>query len=255
MNPKYRFTSFLAPHLAKYLQFKLALGYTCFGSETCLSVAKSFDYYLTFRSCSSFADLTENLIANWVYAVASRSARTKNKYLTFARTFIDYLLRLELIRVNSARRIPYLRFHPYRPYIFTLQELQALLKTARQFKNPSPLLAETLECLFFLLYACGLRVGEAFRLRICDVDLKDRTLSLWHTKFHKERLVPFSPQASQRLRTYLARRLDFFPVQNQPRCSPFVPCIKQGLSSTITMEISTQKGRHLGPADARWLPN
>jgi integrase len=47
--------------------------------------------------------------------------------------------------------------------------------------------------LFRVLYACGLRVGEALRLRVGDVDLDAGVLTIWQGKFRKDRLVPLSP--------------------------------------------------------------
>jgi integrase len=45
--------------------------------------------------------------------------------------------------------------------------------------------------LFAVLYGLGLRVGEACRLRLEDVDLERRLLIIRETKFYKSRLVPY----------------------------------------------------------------
>ena len=36
-----------------------------------------------------------------------------------------------------------------------------------------------------VLYATGLRAGEALRLRCCDVDCRDRLLTIWDSKFFR----------------------------------------------------------------------
>jgi integrase len=51
-----------------------------------------------------------------------------------------------------------------------------------------------------LLYVTGLRVGEALRLTIADVDLSRGLLHVRLTKFGKSRLVPISADVMQRLR-------------------------------------------------------
>lgn len=60
--------------------------------------------------------------------------------------------------------------------------------------------------MILLIYACGLRLGEALKLRIQDVDFEEKTLALWNTKFHKERIVPFSSEVGEKLSAYLALR-------------------------------------------------
>ena len=46
-----------------------------------------------------------------------------------------------------------------------------------------------------VLYGAGLRAGEGLRLRCCDVDLHQRLLSIWNTKFFKSRLGTGRAQA------------------------------------------------------------
>ena len=199
------FNSTLARHLQDYLEFKRSLGYTSFSN---VHAAKDFDGYLLFRAVISLRELNESLVANWMHAIPTQAAATKNGKLRFARGFLDYLVRLALISDNPARRIPYLKQKAYKPYIYSLLEIHRILEAARdlQRRYPNRLTGWTMETFVLLLYACGLRLGEAVNLRIEDVDFEQGTLSLWKTKFHKERLVPFSPVVGKKLRAYLARR-------------------------------------------------
>jgi len=198
------FLSPLARHLKAYLEFRQALGYTSFSNP---HAARDFDGYLLFRSVASVRELNESLVANWMHSIPTQAAATKNAKLRFARGFLNYLVRLGLLPDNPARRIPYLRQKAYKPYIYTLQEIHRILEAARsnQRRYPNRLTGWTMETLVLLFYACGLRLGEAINLRIEDVDFEQGALSLWKTKFHKERLVPFSPAVGQRLQAYLAR--------------------------------------------------
>ena len=59
---------------------------------------------------------------------------------------------------------------------------------------------------FALLYGLGLRVGEAVRLKLEDVDLQRDTLFIRETKFSKSRLVPLGPKLAARLRHYVEER-------------------------------------------------
>ena len=199
------FHSALAHHLQAYLEFKQKLGYTSFYN---LHAAKDFDGYLLFRSVTSVRQLDERLVANWMHSIPTQAAATKNAKLRFARGFLNYLVRLDLLPDNPAQRIHYLRQKVYKPYIYTLQEIHRILEAARglQRRYPNRLTGWTMETFVLLAYACGLRLGEAIRLKIEDVDFEQGCLALWKTKFHKERLVPFSPAVGQKLQAYLARR-------------------------------------------------
>jgi len=200
-----RFFSPLARHLKAYLEFRQALGYTSFLNS---HAAKDFDGYLLFRGVSSIRQLDESLVANWMHCVPTQAAVTKNGKLRFARGFLNYLVRLDMLPDNPARRIPYLRQKAHKPHIYALQEIQRILEAARslQRRYPNRLTGWTMETLVLLLYACGLRISEAINLKIEDVDFEQGNLSLWKTKFHKERLVPFSPALGLKLRAYLACR-------------------------------------------------
>lgn len=205
------FRSPLARHLKAYLEFRLSLGYTSFVNS---HAAHDLDHYLLFHGVSTPARLDEALVAGWMHAVPSQAPATKNGKLRFARGFLHYLVRQGLLPDNPARRIPYLRQKAHKPYLYTLAEIHALLEAARalQRRYPNRLTGWTMETMIRLLYACGLRLGEAINLKVADVDFEQRTLSLWKTKFHKERLVPFSPEVALKLRAYLLRRAQARPA-------------------------------------------
>jgi len=211
---KTTFHSFLAPRLKSYLEFRQKLGYTSFAESSNLYRAKELDNYVVFHGFNSIRQLDEGFFVNWIHALPHRSPGTKNTLLWFARGFFNYLIRLGLAHDNPAQRIRDLKTKPYQPYIFTLKEIQALMEEARLHKcrwATKCFLGPTMETIIFLLYACGLRISEALNLKIQDVDFEENLLSLWKTKFHKERLVPFSDAVAQRLKAFLDLRTKRFP--------------------------------------------
>jgi len=129
--------------------------------------------------------------------------------LSFARSLFHYLVRRGLARKNPAERIPVIKGEPSRkPYLYSLHEIKRILEEAGRLKTrfPKRLLGWSLETMILLIYACGLRLGEALKLRIKDVDFEEKLLALWNTKFHKERIVPFSAEVGEKLSAYLALR-------------------------------------------------
>lgn len=198
------FNSFLAPQLRAYLEFRSRLGYV--SSRSC---ALQLDHYLIFRDIAAVEGIDEALVFNWIHVLPRRSPATKNNLLSFARSLLRYLMRLGLARDNPAERIPIFKGGPRRkPYLYSLHEIKWILDEAGKLKVrfPNRLLGSSLETMILLIYACGLRLGEALKLRIKDVDFEEGTLALWNTKFHKERIVPFSTEVGEKLSAYLDLR-------------------------------------------------
>lgn len=203
MTQRRRFNSFLAPQFHAYLEFRRSLGYISTRSR-----ALQFDHYLTFREIVSVEGITEALVSDWINA-AGRAPATKNGLLSFARSLLRYLMRVGRARENPAERIPVFQGEPRRkPYLYSLHEIHRILEESCKLKArfPNRLLGWSLETMILLIYACGLRLGEALKLRIKDVDFEERTIALWNTKFHKERIVPFSVETGEKLNVYLALR-------------------------------------------------
>ncbi|MBB5420366.1 integrase/recombinase XerD [Paraburkholderia atlantica] len=115
---------------------------------------------------------------------------------------------------------------PLTPYVYSREELKRLLDATAILNSPWSLLqAATYRTLLLLLYGAGLRVSEAIGLKLRDVDLAERVLTIRHSKFYKSRLVPFGPQLAMALNQYLDQRSNL-PITNGPT-SPLL-CSRSG---------------------------
>ena len=92
------------------------------------------------------------------------------------------------------------------PYIYSRKELRLLLEAVPRCQRnvECRLSPPTLRTLFLFLYGTGMRIGEAIRLRLADVDLENAVISIRGTKFYKSRLVPLGRDVVRLLREYLA---------------------------------------------------
>ena len=99
---------------------------------------------------------------------------------------------------------------PYRtrgaPHIYTGQEVRAVMRAARKLGPRGSLRPVVISTLIGLLYASGLRIGEALNLTLSDLDLTRRVIEVREGKFGKSRYVPLSPSATHHLAQYLQRR-------------------------------------------------
>jgi integrase/recombinase XerD len=121
--------------------------------------------------------------------------------------FYRYLATRHGIHLPALPRAPKASTSTFVPYIYSHEELRRLLQAAPlACKNPLALLDEdTLRTVVLLLYGAGLRLGEAIRLDVGDVDLDEAVLTVRRTKFFKTRLVPLGKDLAQVLIDYRQR--------------------------------------------------
>src|SRR5262249_39746577 len=81
-----------------------------------------------------------------------------------------------------------------------------IMAAARKLGPPGSLRPAVASNLIGLLYATGLRIGEALNLTLSDIDLKRRVIEVREGKFKKSRYVPISPSTAKHLRVYLEKR-------------------------------------------------
>ena len=90
------------------------------------------------------------------------------------------------------------------PYIFTAEEIQALLAQAARLGPPGSLRPHLYRTLFGLLAVAGLRISEALALRFKDITPDG--LVIRETKFHKSRLLPLHETTTAALEQYMVQR-------------------------------------------------
>jgi integrase/recombinase XerD len=107
------------------------------------------------------------------------------------------------------------RRHRRVPYIYSSAEIASLVAQAR-LTIRSPLRAATIETLFGLLAATGMRVGEAIRLDNTDLDWAEGLALVRASKFGKSREVPLQASTVDALAAYARRRDQLLPLRKAP---------------------------------------
>ena len=92
--------------------------------------------------------------------------------------------------------------HP--PRIFTTEEIGRVLDRCSTLWPEDSIRPITYRTLFGLLFATGMRAGEALRLRLDDVD--PAGLTIRETKFRKSRWLPLHTSSVEALDAYLSSR-------------------------------------------------
>lgn len=98
------------------------------------------------------------------------------------------------------------------PYVYSTEELRRLLDATSILKiGHSPQVPAIYRTLLLLLYGSGIRIGEALRLVLQDVDVSEQIITVRDTKFFKTRLVPIGPKLNRELAAHIERRR-FLPL-------------------------------------------
>ncbi len=155
--------------------------------------------------------------------------------------------------IEPAPRIP----RKFEPYIYSQDELRQLLKaTSILDKSHSPIHSTTFHALLLVLYGAGLRPSEGLRLRCCDVDLDERVLTIWDTKFFKSRLVPIGKILTAAIGAYYKMRRHL-PMPAGTHSAFFAACTGLPISRNSLEKAFGRLRQHVGiqrPPDARWQP-
>lgn len=230
--------------LDEYLRVRRALGFALEREGRLLP------QFVSFVEDHDSAYITVPLAIRWAIASPGGSPTQSHVRLRMVRGFAKYLAALDSrTEVPSRGLLPASRNTRPTPYIYTDDEIDALVRAARFLRN---LKSATYATLIGLLAATGMRVGEAIALDRCDVDCREDVLVIRQGKFGKSRELLLHPTTTQALRGYASARDRALP---HPRSPSFLLSLagtrlhyKNVHSSFLRLV------RHAGLADQRQRP-
>ena len=103
----------------------------------------------------------------------------------------------------------------YKPVIFTDEEINLLFQTIDKEKNNHInnkyyKVYYSYSIIFRLLYSCGLRISEAIKINIDDINFNENTINIIDSKRHISRVVVFSNSMKKCLLDYI----NFFEIND-----------------------------------------
>jgi site-specific recombinase XerD len=199
------FQSSVAGLLEDFLRHHRALGKRFDTEERALRL---FDHYLFEQGVQQLADMTPALLQAFLNSRSRPVAKSHNHLLGVLRRWSEWLVRQQQLAESPLRVRPRRQTAIRIPFLFDSSQVRQLLALAGQLpdNNHGRQRGLIYPMIFALLYGLGLRVGEAARLRIQDVDSNRCILTIRHTKFAKSRLVPFGPRLASKLWDYRRQR-------------------------------------------------
>ena len=197
------FRSRLGPSLRRYLDLKRALGRIYLAEA---AVLRHWDDFVH-RRYPRAARVDAEMFTNWTKTLVRLTSTGSLGFHRVMRNFLlfharDHLDTFIPDRLTFPKPAPVVS-----PRLVSEAEMGRVLAVVRQLppSPQNPLRAETFCIGIILLFCCGLRRGELFRLKLGDIQEEQTVLSIRLTKFHKSRLVPLSPSVTAELRQYLKR--------------------------------------------------
>jgi integrase len=190
----------LARDAAQFLAFKRAMGMSYRRAEFIL---RSFVRFVR-EQCGERSVSLEQVVTRWVARIDGRKANTVASEFGVVRQLCLFRRRSDPHGFVPDHAIAPVKESVFVPYIFTREEVLALVAAATRHEC-GRIWGAMLRALSLVLYCTGMRLGEAVRLRIVDVDLRQGILSVQHSK-GRSRILPIRADLVEELRQYLRRR-------------------------------------------------
>ncbi|TCP26669.1 site-specific recombinase XerD [Tenacibaculum skagerrakense] len=194
------FHSIYAEYLKQFLSFKRKLGFKF--KEEAFHLKKIDEAALETNQSSSgitksFADIITKKKPN-------EGLQYRQRRISILAMFSSYL---NDIGIDSyIPKVPPCKNKEYLPFIFSQNEINTIFNVCDQYKliKRHPYNSLFIMPVFLrLLYATGIRFGEALNLKDTDVNLDDNYLLIKDSKNGKERIIPISYSLSDVLKEYL----------------------------------------------------
>jgi integrase len=163
---------------------------------------------------AGLATVTTQAAVAWAMLPQGVQPDRHKQRLDAARGFARYLAAADPAAEVPPHGLLDARRAKHQPYIFTGQEITALLEAAGQHRWHLP--AVTYPALFGLIAATGMRLSEATGLDDADVDLSEAMITIRDSKFGRSRRIPVGATTVTAIRDYQGRRRALPPAPKVP---------------------------------------
>lgn len=202
------FSSNLAAHIEGLIEHKRSLGYLY---ESAITYLTAFD-----RMCSERFPCKDSLdyeiAMAWAVRRDGEHPNTQARRISQIRVLAQYINRLGDSAYVFPKGVPNREIR-YVPHIYTKEEIIALLDAADDMPcgRKGGVKHLVVPCALRLLYATGMRHGEARLLAVQDVDLTEGMIRVGRSKNSEGRLVPVCGSVLQAMRAYDAKMSKIVP--------------------------------------------
>jgi integrase/recombinase XerD len=220
------FNSVYASHLNAFIDLKIKLG---FKFETEAIVLSQIDT-LAEKCNETSLGFTKEFSEKWCKRRLNESELYRYARIRMLATFSLYLRDIGI--PSFVPRLPRYPKSQFIPHIYTDKEICTLFEACDNLKlenfTPNAMLI-SFPLLIRMLYATGVRIGEALALKVKDVNLVESFIRINDSKNGKERIIPISKSLVEACNVHIKKKSEisvqaansnfFFSKLNGKRCS------------------------------------
>ncbi len=186
----------MTAQVERYLTLRRAVGFE-------LGIAgRQLMQFARFVESTGSTLVTLEIAVAWANAGRDPTPLSRARRIELIRPFARFLQQLDENNEVPDRNLFGPAHRRLTPHIFSDSELEQLLAQAADLPPTKSVWPIGYQTLFGLIASTGLRLGEALRLEIKDIDSVDGRLLVRRTKFRKSRWVPLHPTVVDRLERY-----------------------------------------------------
>ena len=138
------------------------------------------------------AELSDDEIREYLYYLVE-VRKASRAVISQSYSALKFLFEHTLQKLWNHARIPRSKQHKRLPWVLSREDVEAILSAAKNLKHRAILMT---------IYSAGLRVGEATRLKVCDIDSKRMMIRVSEGKGFKDRYTLLGERNLELLRTY-----------------------------------------------------
>ena len=225
----------LASDAAQFLAFKRAMG---MGYQRAEFVLNAFVRFVREQYGERPASL-EQLVTQWVTRIEGRKAFTVSCEFGTVRQLCLFRRRSDPRAFVPEHAMAPVKESVFVPYIFSREEVLTLLDAATRHEDRS-MWGAMLRTLVLVLYCTGMRLGEATRLQMDDIDLRRAVLTVQRSK-GRSRILAIRDDLVAELRQYLQCREEVLAASGVYASALFV----RRNGSALTLHAASEALRRL----------
>lgn len=172
--------------------------------NTINSYSSDIENYLNYLSSredlSDVSEITPDMISRYLQFLKKYkySSLSMSRALSSIKSFHKFLVNEQMAKSNVALLIDSPKMEKKLPIVLTREEMAELIDKV----DASTPIGYRTQTMLELDYACGLRVSELLNLKITDLHMTSKMISVYG-KGDKERIIPIHDYALRKIREYL----------------------------------------------------
>ncbi len=163
---------------------------------------KVFEEYLNKKNLN-YQNLTKENVMSYLKYLDSLKWKNSSisRNISAIRSFYNYLVDIKYLEFNVFKRIKNPKIEKKLPNYLSISEVETILESIHTDDE----IGIRNKCLFELIYATGMRVSEVAEVKLCDIDLENKTIRVTG-KGAKMRMTYFGSTTKETLMAYLSVR-------------------------------------------------